>query len=108
MTLDITGNTLVEGLAVDYEGNPTNGDRGGVFGGGDASAARGNIEVNIQTTGQKEGYDYNVYNVFGGGNNAAVGGNTVVNLRNGIIQNHVFGGGNNGKVEGSTTVNVEE
>ena len=36
VTLNILGNTLVEGLAVDYEGNLTGGNRGGVFGGGDA------------------------------------------------------------------------
>ena len=106
VTLNISGNTLVEGLAVDYEGNLTGGERGGVFGGGDASAALGNTEVNIDApTTKTEGY--NVYNVYGGGNNAAVGGNTLVNLKNGVIQNHVFGGGNNGEVTGSATVNIE-
>ena len=107
VTLNILGNTLVEGFAVDYEGNPTGGDRGGVFGGGDASAAQGDTEININTpTTQTEG-GYNVYNVFGGGNKAPVGGNTTVNLKNGVIQNNVFGGGNEGVVEGSATVNME-
>ena len=114
-TLNIGGNTLVKGQVVtevkDEDGNITSysyGDHtGGVFGGGDASAALGNTEVNIETTSQKDGFDYNVYNVFGGGNNAPVGGNTVVNLKDGIIQNHVYGGGNKGAVSGSTTVNVE-
>ena len=107
VTLNILGNTLVEGLAVDYEGNPTGGDRGGVFGGGDASAALGDIEININAPTTKTEGGYNVYNVFGGGNRAPVGGNTTVNLKNGVILNNVFGGGNKGVVEGSATVNME-
>jgi hypothetical protein len=111
VTLNILGNTLVEGQAVDYEGNPTGGDRGGVFGGGDASAVLGNTEVNFNATGQKtsDGYTYNTFNVFGGGNAAAVGGNSSVTLKGKtIVNSNVFGGGNMGIVSGSATVKIEE
>lgn len=111
VTLYILGNTLVEGLAVDYEGNLTGGDRGGVFGGGDASAVSGNTKVIINATGQKtnDGYTYNTFNVFGGGNAAAVGGNSSVTLKGKtIVDSNVFGGGNMGIVSGSATVKIEE
>jgi hypothetical protein len=54
VTLNIEGNTLVEGYVLDESGNPTI-HSGGVFGGGDSSAALGNTEVNINTTSLKEG-----------------------------------------------------
>ena len=117
VTLNIEGNTIVEGKVIrvdedgnvikDAEDNPVVDQKGGVFGGGDASAALGDVEVNIDTPSLKESFDYNVYNVFGGGNKAEVQGSTTVNLKNGVISNNVFGGGNQGVVTGSATVNIE-
>ena len=103
VTLNIDGNTLVEGYSFDGDGNPTT-QTGGVFGGGDASAALGDTEVNVEATGRKEGAAYNAYNVFGGGNVARVGGTTTVNMTNGIVSQRVFGGGNEADV--STNSNV--
>ena len=102
-TLNITGNTLVEGYVFDASGNPTT-QTGGVFGGGDASAALGNTEVNINATSQQAGSSYNAYNVFGGGNVASVGGTTTVNVNNGTVSQRVFGGGNEADV--NTNANV--
>ena len=108
VTLNILGNTLVEGQAVDYEGNLTGGDRGGVFGGGDASAVLGNTIVTVNATAQQEGATYNAYNVYGGGNSAPVGGNSTVTLQgNTQVQGDVFGGGNRGAVSGSAKVNIK-
>ena len=105
-TLNITGNTLVEGFVFDASGNPTT-QTGGVFGGGDASAALGDTEVNISASGQKAGSTYNTYNVFGGGNVASVGGSTEVNVNNGTVQNGVYGGCNaQGTIGGNTTVTL--
>ena len=113
-TLNIDGSTLVKGQVVteveDDEGVISysyGAQTGGVFGGGDASEALGDTEVNINAPTTKTEGGYNIYNVFGGGNKASVNGNTTVNLKNGVIQNNVFGGGNEGVVEGSTTVNIE-
>ena len=103
VTLNIDGNTLVEGYSFDGDGNPTT-QTGGVFGGGDASAALGDTEVNVEATGRKEGSAYNAYNVFGGGNVASVGGTTTVNMVNGVVSQRVFGGGNEADV--STNSNV--
>ena len=109
VTLDITGNTLVEGLAVDYEGNSTGGNRGGVFGGGDASAVLGNTTVTINATALQEGATYNAYRVYGGGNSAPVGGNSTVTLQGKTqVLDDVFGGGNEGEVGGNATVNIQE
>ena len=122
VTLNVTGNTIVKGnkVSMDNDGfvikDKTTGEPvivvdpdhvGGVFGGGDASDAENDTEVNINTpsVNAKEG-DYNVLNVFGGGNKAEVHGNTVVNLYNGIINKDVFGGGNAGHVRGTATVNL--
>ncbi len=89
VTLNIQGNTLVKGIVT--ENNVTT-QSGGVFGGGDASAAQGDTEVNIDASSQQaEGY--NTYNVFGGGNKADVGGSVVVNMKNGVVNNDVYGGG---------------
>ena len=105
-TLNITGNTLVEGFVFDASGNPTT-QTGGVFGGGDASAALGDTEVNISASGQKAGSTYNTYNVFGGGNVASVGGSTTVNVNSGIVQNGVYGGCNaQGTIGGNTNVTL--
>ena len=107
--LNISGNTLVEGLAVDYEGNLTGGDRGGVFGGGDASAVLGNTTVTINATALQTGAAYNAYSVYGGGNSASVGGNSTVTLQgNTQVLGNVFGGGNRGVVSGNATVNIAE
>ena len=107
--LNILGNTLVEGLAVDYEGNSTGGNRGGVFGGGDASAVLGNTTVTINATALQDGATYNAYRVYGGGNSAPVGGNSTVTLRGKTqVLDNVFGGGNEGEVGGSATVNIME
>ena len=103
VTLNIDGNTLVEGYVFDEDGNPTT-QTGGVFGGGDASAALGDTEVNVEATGRKEGETYNAYNVFGGGNVAAVGGTTTVNMLNGIVSQRVFGGGNKADVSTNSSV----
>jgi hypothetical protein len=109
VTLDILGNTLVEGQAVDYEGNPTGGDRGGVFGGGDASAVLGNTTVTINATALQDGATYNAYRVYGGGNSAPVGGNSIVTLKGKTqVLDNVFGGGNEGEVGGSATVNIQQ
>jgi hypothetical protein len=89
VTLNIEGNTLVKGNVT--ENNVTT-QSGGVFGGGDASAALGDTEVNIEASGQQtEGY--NTYNVFGGGNKADVSGSVVVNMKSGVVNNDVYGGG---------------
>ena len=90
VTLNIEGNTLVKGNVT--ENNVTT-QSGGVYGGGDASAALGDTEVNIDASGQQSGFTYNAYNVFGGGNKADVGGSVVVNMKNGVVDNDVFGGG---------------
>ena len=89
VTLNIEGNTLVKGNVT--ENNVTT-QSGGVFGGGDASAALGDTEVNIDASSQQaEGY--NTYNVFGGGNKADVSGSVVVNMKRGIVDHDVYGGG---------------
>ena len=109
VTLNILGNTLVEGLAVDYEGNSTGGNRGGVFGGGDASAVLGNTTVTINATALQDGATYNAYRVYGGGNSAPVGGNSTVTLQGKTqVLDDVFGGGNEGEVSGNATVNIQE
>ena len=109
VTLNIFGNTLVEGQAVDYEGNSTGGSRGGVFGGGDASAVLGNTTVTINATALQDGATYNAYRVYGGGNSAPVGGNSTVTLQGKTqVLDDVFGGGNEGEVGGNATVNIQE
>ena len=109
VTLNILGNTLVEGLAVDYEGNLTGSGRGGVFGGGDASAVLGNTTVTINATALQDGATYNAYRVYGGGNSAPVGGNSTVTLQGKTqVLDDVFGGGNEGEVSGNATVNIEQ
>ena len=123
VTLNITGNTIVKGKKVEMdkdgyfvrvvtEKNDDDEDvevvDGGVFGGGDASDAEGDVEVIIDAPTQKDNGEnnYNAYRVFGGGNNAEVYGNTVIKLYNGKITSDVFGGGNKGDVRGSATVNI--
>ena len=102
VTLNINGTTTIEGKTFNADGSIKE-QSGGVFGGGDASAALGDTEVNINT----DNTNSSILNVFGGGNDAPVGGSTTINLTNGIIENDVFGGGNRGIVSGSTEVNFE-
>ena len=104
VTMNIKGNTLVKGnvfqtdnngnvLKDEFGNNLVKEQSGGVFGGGDASAALGDTEVNINATGLKTGYAYNTYNVFGGGNLADVGGSVTVNMIAGTVDKDVYGGG---------------
>ena len=79
VTLTLKGNTEVECTFFNEDGTIDNTKKGGVYGGGDASAVTGSdhkVTVNLQ-------------------GNATVNGN-------------VFGGGNKGLVEGSTEVNIED
>ena len=111
VTVNITGNTLVEGYVYDENGNKTTVQKGGVFGGGDSSSVTGDTEVEINASSQKTtaGYDYNAYNVFGGGNKASVTGDSNVTLKGkSVISNNVFGGGNEAPVTGNATVNIEQ
>ena len=102
-TLNIVGKTVVKGQVFDQNGNVT-ARTGGAFGGGDASAALGDTEVNIRASAA--GSD--VYNVFGGGNVANVSGKTTVNVHSGRISRDVFGGGYGAvtRVGGNVTVNI--
>ena len=86
-TLNITGNTIVEGKVFDDNGNVTE-QTGGAFGGGDVSAALGDTEVNVDG-----GTSSVIYNLFGGGNKADVGGSVVVNMNSGAVSNDIYGGG---------------
>ena len=86
-TLNITGNTIVEGKVFNEDGTVKE-ITGGVFGGGDASAALGDTEVNVNG-----GKSSSILNVFGGGNRADVSGNVTVNMRNGTVNQSVYGGG---------------
>ena len=94
--LTIRGGTKVSGIV---EGETT----GGVFGGGDMSAIKGNTRVNVEAT-DGEG----VVNVYGGGNTADVDGNTEVNMTGGTVTENVYGGGKGQTttVGGSATVNI--
>ena len=86
-TLNITGNTVVEGKVFNEDGTVKE-ITGGVFGGGDASAALGDTEVNING-----GASSSILNVFGGGNRADVGGSVTVNMQNGTVNQSLYGGG---------------
>ncbi len=86
-TLNITGNTIVEGKVFNEDGTVKE-ITGGVFGGGDASAALGDTEVNVNG-----GTSSSILNVFGGGNRADVSGSVTVNMQNGTVNQSVYGGG---------------
>ena len=86
-TLNITGNTIVEGKVFNEDGTVKE-ITGGVFGGGDASAALGDTEVNING-----GASSSILNVFGGGNRADVGGSVTVNMQKGTVNQSLYGGG---------------
>ena len=87
VTLNVNGNTVIEGNVFDKDGNVIE-RTGGAFGGGDASAALGDTKVNIEGDASS-----NIYNVFGGGNKADVSGDVEVNIKSGVIGNDVYGGG---------------
>ena len=100
VTLNITGNTLVEGFVDDGQ-SKAEVQTGGVFGGGDESKVTGTdktVQVNIITKGTSERY---IYNVLGGGNEGDVDSNVVVNIGNDskasevspYILHDVYGGG---------------
>ena len=86
-TLNIKGNSVVEGKVFNEDGTVKE-ITGGVFGGGDASAALGDTEVNING-----GTSSSILNVFGGGNRADVGGSVTVNMQNGFVNQSLYGGG---------------
>ena len=109
VTLNIEGNTLIVGNVTE-NGMPV--QSGGVFGGGDASGVDGSTHVEIDASGQKNGYAYNTYNVFGGGNKADVGGSVTVNMKQGVVDHDIYGGGalahTNINNSSNTTDNVTE
>ena len=107
VTLEIGGNSFIEGYIFDKNGNMTSKQSGGVFGGGDSSSVLGDTDVIINATSQKFGETYNIKNVFGGGNSAPVNNAKVTLKGSSIVDGNVFGGGNEGLVEGSTEVNIE-
>ena len=107
VTLNITGNTLVEGKVFNAAGIVT-GQTGGVFGGGDESKVTGTdktVTVNInQTGGSATRY---VNNVFGGGNKGDVASAVQVTIQGtSYISHEIFGGGNLADVGGSVTVTM--
>ena len=117
--LEIKGSTKVHGKVFDEHGNEVSEsiDRGGVFGGGDASDVTGNTWVEMKN-GTVEG------SVFGGANLAKVTGDTRVDVSGGTIGKanapkyealvgNVFGGGKGsldivsaGLVTGNTSVTI--
>ena len=119
VTLTIAGSTRVIGKVYDENGVeiPENVDRGGVFGGGDASNVVGNTHV-IMTDGIVDA------SVFGGANLATVNGNTLVEVSGGVIGKanapkyaalvgNVYGGGKgnmtdvkSGLVTGNTNIKI--
>ena len=110
VTLNVTGNTLVEGKIFDVDGNVI-GQTGGVFGGGDESKVTGTlktVQVNINTTSANHATSY-INNVFGGGNNGDVASETEVNvIGSSFVKDDVFGGGKGQTtvVENDVTVNI--
>ena len=109
VTLNLTGNTTVEGKVFDENGTVVSQD-GGVYGGGDESGVTGaakSVTVNINTTSADHDTQY-INKVFGGGNKADVAGNTTVNLIGAsYILGNVYGGGNKGAVGGNSEVKIE-
>ena len=74
---------------------------GSVYGGGEMSAAAGDIEVNINGGNIGE-------SVFGGGKEGDVGGSVVVNVNGGTVVQDVYGGGAlaNTNTNNTTATNV--
>ena len=96
-TLNIQGNTVVEGKTFNADGTVKE-QTGGVFGGGDASPAT-NTAVTVNG-----GNTSSLWNVYGGGNKGPVSGNTSVTMQAGAVANNLYGGGNMEVVNGNTTV----
>ena len=108
VTLNITGNTLVEGKIFDGNGAVT-AQTGGVFGGGAQSEVTGadkTVTVNIDQTGGSSTYYIN--NVYGGGDQGDVASEVVVNIQSesSYVLHDVFGGGNAADVKKNTEVNM--
>ena len=97
-TLNIQGNTVVEGKTFNANGTVKE-QTGGVFGGGDASPAT-NTAVTVNG-----GNTSSLWNVYGGGNKGPVSGSTTVTMQAGTVAHNLYGGGNMEVVEGNTTVN---
>lgn len=109
VTLNITGNTLVEGKIFDGNGVVT-AQTGGVFGGGAQSEVTGadkTVQVNInQSAGDATHY---INNVYGGGDQGDVASEVQVNIQGtSYVLHDVFGGGNLAKVAGSVKVEIDE
>ena len=107
VTLNITGNTLVEGKIFDGNGVVT-AQTGGVFGGGAKSEVTGTnktVTVNInQSAGSASRY---INNVYGGGDEGDVASEVVVNVQNtSYVLHDVFGGGNAADVKKNTQVTM--
>jgi len=98
--LTIKGNTKVLGQILDKDGNVTE-TTGGVFGGGDMSAVKGDTEVKIEAT-----HSDGVLNVFGGGNTADVDGSTEVKMTGGKVTKDIFGGGKGATTQVGVTATV--
>ena len=119
VTINIEGNTRVYGKVFDANGNEIaeDLDRGGVFGGGNASDVTGSTSVEM-TGGTVEG------SVYGGANLAKVNGSTTVTVSGGTVGKanapkyealvgNIYGGGKGknddkmaGLVTGSTTITI--
>ena len=119
VTINIEGNTRVYGKVFDANGNEIaeDLDRGGVFGGGNASDVTGSTSVKM-TGGTVEG------SVYGGANLAKVNGSTTVTVSGGTVGKanapkyealvgNIYGGGKGknddkmaGLVTGSTTITI--
>ena len=97
-TLNIQGNTVVEGKTFNADGTVKE-QTGGVFGGGDASPATNTI---VTING---GQTSSLWNIYGGGNKGPVSGNTSVTMQAGTVAHNLYGGGNMEVVNGNTTVN---
>ena len=108
VTLNITGNTKVEGKIFNADGTVKE-QTGGVFGGGAKSEVTGSdktVTVNInQSAGSADRY---INNVYGGGDEGDVASEVVVNIQSesSYVAHDVFGGGNAADVKKNTEVNM--
>lgn len=103
----IKGNTYIQGYIYDYDDDGkviagSGEQKGGVFGGGDASDVTGNTSVTIVGS-RSEG----IRNVYGGGNTADVLGNDTISVVGGKMID-VYGGGlgQPTTVQGKVIVNI--
>ena len=108
--LTVKGSTYVQGMIYKYGDDGTtivsSEQTGGVFGGGDESAVKGNTKVDIQGTATS-GTNQGINNVYGGGNTADVEGGTTVSVTGGKTID-VYGGGRGETttVKGDVTVHI--